>query len=477
MTALRMTAAGLALALAGAPLAAQAPPTIPVDTTGVGALIDQGMTKSQVMQTLQYLSDIIGPRLTGSPAVRQANDGTLRKFQEYGLDGHLEPWNFGGTWERGAMWLRMTAPRAHDVVAASWAWAPGTNGKVVRGPVVRIDASSAESLEANKAKVKGAFVMLRAPSFVWNNDGPPMSAADTQRMRDQGDGAPGPGRDRGAPPRRVGLGNGRHRQRHRLDGHARGRAHHCAVGPQAEAHHPLHPVHGGGAGAHRLAQVRRGPRGGGGLDPGRDRARQWRRRDHRTGPAGPAGPLRPVAGDSPAGAPLRRRYRDRRLQGRHRSPVVPAVRRARVQLQSDHARLQPHPPLPVRYLGQSDPGGPDAGVDGDGRVGVGAGEPAGDDPARRQAAPGPAPDGRARVAGVAGDSSVVGRRSSVIGLRVLPMTDDREPITSLQAGRPNPVASCASLTRSSLPAATHLAAGLGTAPRRCRRGRARTPPR
>ncbi|PYO64923.1 MAG: peptidase M28 [Gemmatimonadetes bacterium] len=192
MTALRMTAAGLALALAGAPLAAQAPPTIPVDTTGVGALIDQGMTKSQVMQNLQYLSDIIGPRLTGAPAVRQANDWTLRKFQEYGLDGHLEPWNFGGTWERGAMWLRMTAPRAHDVVAASWAWAPGTNGKVVRGPVVRIDASSAESLEANKAKVKGAFVMLRAPSFVWNNDGPPMSAADTQRMRDQFRGAFGP---------------------------------------------------------------------------------------------------------------------------------------------------------------------------------------------------------------------------------------------------------------------------------------------
>jgi len=183
MTALRTTAAGLALALAGAPLAAQAPPTIPVDTTGVGTLIDQGMTKSQVMQNLQYLSDIIGPRLTGSPAVRQANDWTLRKFQEYGLDGHLEPWNFGGTWERGAMWMRLVAPRAHDVVAASWAWAPGTGGKPVTGPVVRIDASAPESLDAYKAKIKGAWVMLRAPANVFNNDGPPMTAADSQRMR------------------------------------------------------------------------------------------------------------------------------------------------------------------------------------------------------------------------------------------------------------------------------------------------------
>src|SRR3989441_11111375 len=182
MTALRMTAAGLALGLAGAPLPAQAPPTIPVDTTGVGALIDQGMTKSQVMQNLQYLSDIVGPRLTGSPAVRQANDWTLRKFQEYGLEGHLEPWNFGGTWERGPMWLRMTAPRTHDVVAASWAWAPGTSGKTVSGPVVRIDATAPESLEAATAKLKSAFVMLRPPSFVWYNDGPPMSPADSERM-------------------------------------------------------------------------------------------------------------------------------------------------------------------------------------------------------------------------------------------------------------------------------------------------------
>jgi len=79
--------------------------------------------------------------------------------------------------------MRMTAPRLHDVAAASWAWAPGTSGKTVNGPVVRIDASTPESLDANKGKVKGAWVMLRAPSFVWNNDGPPMAAADSERQR------------------------------------------------------------------------------------------------------------------------------------------------------------------------------------------------------------------------------------------------------------------------------------------------------
>src|SRR5438128_8894972 len=81
------------------------------------------------------------------------------------------------------MWMRLTAPRMHDVVAASWAWAPGTNGKTVSGPVVRIDASTAESIEANRARVKGAWVMLRPPQFVWNNDVPPMTAADSERQR------------------------------------------------------------------------------------------------------------------------------------------------------------------------------------------------------------------------------------------------------------------------------------------------------
>jgi hypothetical protein len=155
-----------------------------VDTTGVGALMDEGMNRSEVMQNLRYLTDVIGPRLTGSPAARAANEWTARRFQDYGLAAHLEQWNFGGTWTRGPMWARLVQPRVHDLVAASWAWSPGTGGKPVRGPVVRINASVPESLAATGARVRGAWVMLSPPAFVWNNDGPPMTAADSQRQRE-----------------------------------------------------------------------------------------------------------------------------------------------------------------------------------------------------------------------------------------------------------------------------------------------------
>jgi carboxypeptidase Q len=176
----------LAAVVSARAVSAQQPPTqaLAVDTAGVGALMDEGMNRSEAMKNLQYLTDVIGPRLTGSPAARAANDWTAQRFQEYGLSAHLEQWNFGGTWTRGAMWARLVVPRVHDLVAASWAWSPGTGGKPVRGPVVRINASTPESLAAYAARVRGAWVMLTAPAFVWNNDGPAMTAADSQRQRD-----------------------------------------------------------------------------------------------------------------------------------------------------------------------------------------------------------------------------------------------------------------------------------------------------
>lgn len=160
------------------------PQDLTVDTAGAGALIDQALNHSEVMQNLEYLTDMIGPRLTGSPAARRANDWTRERFEAYGLTAHLEPWKFGGTWTRGTMRARLTAPRTHDVTAASWAWAPGTDGATVTGPLVRIDASTPDSFAAYRGRAKGAWVMTRPPSPLWNGDGPPMTAADSQRQRD-----------------------------------------------------------------------------------------------------------------------------------------------------------------------------------------------------------------------------------------------------------------------------------------------------
>src|SRR5204863_3020501 len=61
---------------------------------------DEGLNRSQVMQTLSYLSDVIGPRLTGSPNLKRANEWTRDKLTSWGLtNAHLEAWGpFGRGW-------------------------------------------------------------------------------------------------------------------------------------------------------------------------------------------------------------------------------------------------------------------------------------------------------------------------------------------------------------------------------------------
>ena len=163
-----------------APLAAQ----IPVDSAGSGALIQQALERSEVMQNLEHLGDVIGPRLTGSPAARKANDWTADRFKAYGLTTRLEAWDFGVTWERGPASFRITAPFERNLVGHSWAWTAGTSGKTVAGPVVRVDASTADSITANASRIRGAWLIVRPSIALWNPDGPPMTAADSEAMRE-----------------------------------------------------------------------------------------------------------------------------------------------------------------------------------------------------------------------------------------------------------------------------------------------------
>ncbi|MEO8139830.1 MAG: M20/M25/M40 family metallo-hydrolase [Gemmatimonadota bacterium] len=150
-----------------------------VDTAGSGRLIDHTLNHSEVLANLEHLTDVIGPRLTGSPAMVRANEWTAERFRAYGLGARLEPWQFGVTWTRGPAEFTITAPFERSLHAESWAWTAGTDGKTLSGPVVRVDLSNAESLAVYRERVKGAWLITRAPATIWNPDGPPMTAADS----------------------------------------------------------------------------------------------------------------------------------------------------------------------------------------------------------------------------------------------------------------------------------------------------------
>jgi carboxypeptidase Q len=149
----------------------------------VARIIDEGLHRSHVDADLEYMLDVIGPRLTGSDEVKRANDWARQKFVEYKADdSHLEQWTFGIGWQRGPMTLRMLTPQRRELLGASWAWSPGTNGPVA-GEVVLVDARNEREFNSRFAgKLSGAWVLVGPPQVVINAADPPVTHADSARV-------------------------------------------------------------------------------------------------------------------------------------------------------------------------------------------------------------------------------------------------------------------------------------------------------
>ncbi len=130
----------------------------------IARIRDEGLNRSQVMATLSYLTDVIGPRLTGSPNLRRANEWTRDKLTGWGLtNAHLEPWGpFGRGWTLKSFSAQVVEPHAIPLIAWPKAWTPGLE-KPVTGSVVYLDAKTEADLEKFKGKLKGAIVLATPP--------------------------------------------------------------------------------------------------------------------------------------------------------------------------------------------------------------------------------------------------------------------------------------------------------------------------
>src|SRR5271170_97390 len=97
----------------------------------------EGLTHSHVMDYASGLMDGIGPRLTGSPNLKRANEWTRDQLAAMGCaNAHLEDWGeFGMGWQQINTWVRMTAPDTAVFIAQAGPWSPATKG-VVNAPAV-----------------------------------------------------------------------------------------------------------------------------------------------------------------------------------------------------------------------------------------------------------------------------------------------------------------------------------------------------
>ena len=101
-----------ALLLAARALAAQ---DLPTDDPIIHRIYDEGMRASQAARLGQVLMDSIGPRLTGSPQNRAANDWLVRTYTAWGVPAKNEQYGTWRDWTRGQSGLRLVAPRARDL--------------------------------------------------------------------------------------------------------------------------------------------------------------------------------------------------------------------------------------------------------------------------------------------------------------------------------------------------------------------------
>ena len=130
------------------------------DLEVINKIREEGFKNSQVMETLGYLTDVIGPRLTGSPAMRESNDWTKDKLTEWGLENaHLEGFDFGPGWTMNSVEVFMTEPRRTQLYAYPISWHPGTNG-LLEGEVIYAPISSKADFEKYKGKLEGKIVLV-----------------------------------------------------------------------------------------------------------------------------------------------------------------------------------------------------------------------------------------------------------------------------------------------------------------------------
>jgi carboxypeptidase Q len=141
------------------PLAADWPNTERVDLDAVYRIKEEGLQRSKVMETVSYLTDVYGPRLTGSPNIKEAADWAQKTMREWGLANvHLETWPFGRGWQNERFVAMAMSPRMYPLIGFPMAWTSGTNGPVT-GEAVLATVQSERDFETWRGRLRGKFVL------------------------------------------------------------------------------------------------------------------------------------------------------------------------------------------------------------------------------------------------------------------------------------------------------------------------------
>ena len=162
MTRIKVACTFVLLSLA-IPIVAQMPQE-KVDLDAIYKIKDEGLNRSQVMESLSYLTDVYGARLTGSPQIKAAAEWAKKKLGEWELvNVNLEPWGpFGRGWTNEKFAARAISPAvSFPVIAYPKAWTPSTNGPI-EADVVTAVINNDQDFDKFRGQLRGKYVMIAA---------------------------------------------------------------------------------------------------------------------------------------------------------------------------------------------------------------------------------------------------------------------------------------------------------------------------
>jgi hypothetical protein len=131
-----------------------------IDSAMIAKIRTEGLEHSHVMEVFDHLVNVIGPRLTASPAYKTAVDWCKGRLVSMGFDNvHVEPWEFVRGWQLEKLTVEMVEPRYQPLIGYAKGWSPSTNGTLVGSPVWL--GNPKDDPKKYEGKLSGAIVMTR----------------------------------------------------------------------------------------------------------------------------------------------------------------------------------------------------------------------------------------------------------------------------------------------------------------------------
>lgn len=157
----------------------------------VESIVKEATENSQLERLAHEMLDVIGPRLVGTPQMKQANDWAVAQYGKWNVSARNEKWGEWRAWERGITHIDMIHPRVQTLDGMQLAWNPSTGSKGVTAEVITLPTVK-DSTEFNNwlKNVKGKFVMTSIyqttgrPDYNWEEFATEESFAKMKKERD-----------------------------------------------------------------------------------------------------------------------------------------------------------------------------------------------------------------------------------------------------------------------------------------------------